>query len=248
MQTKRNPTVNAAGTARVGSSNEEIMNQLQTLDNPPKMSSREIADLVESRHDNVKRTIETLANKGVIEFPQSEEISTATKPIQVYNLDKRSSLIVVAQLSPEFTARIVDRWQELETKQAPAIPNFSNPAAAARAWAEQYEARLLAEQTKAQISQRREATAMNTASQAVKRARRLEIQLDQAKDYATVKRMEMLYHGQHFDWRRLKSTAIEMGIPSVSVFDANYGTVKAYHADVWAEAYALSIDAGEVVR
>lgn len=81
------------------------------------MSSREIADLVESRHDNVKRTIETLAAKGVIPSPQSEEKPTAGRPVIEYRLDKRSSLIVVAQLCPEFTARIVDRWQELEAKQ-----------------------------------------------------------------------------------------------------------------------------------
>jgi phage antirepressor YoqD-like protein len=54
------------------------------------------------------------------------EISTATKPTQVYIFDashKRDTYVVVAQLSPEFTARIVDRWQELEAKHAqPAIP------------------------------------------------------------------------------------------------------------------------------
>lgn len=48
------------------------------------MISLEIAELVGSRHDNVKRTIETLAEKGVIEFPQSEDIPTATKPTAVY--------------------------------------------------------------------------------------------------------------------------------------------------------------------
>lgn len=31
-----------------------------------------------------------------------------------YRLNKRDTLVVVAQLSPEFTARLVDRWQELE--------------------------------------------------------------------------------------------------------------------------------------
>lgn len=90
------------------------------------MSSREIAELVASRHDNVKRTIETLAAKDVIPFPQSEEKPTAGRPAVEYLLDKRSSLIVVAQLCPEFTARIVDRWQELEAAAAnppaPAIP------------------------------------------------------------------------------------------------------------------------------
>ncbi|QRG09274.1 Rha family transcriptional regulator [Xanthobacter dioxanivorans] len=40
------------------------------------------------------------------------------RTIEVYQLDKRSCLIVVAQLSPEFTARVVDRWQELEQRVA----------------------------------------------------------------------------------------------------------------------------------
>jgi phage regulator Rha-like protein len=224
------------------------MNQIQVLDNTQTMSSREIADLTNKRHDNVMQVCRSLKSEGVCPEIQETPYTNEQNGQQYmqYVLTKRDSLVLVARLSPEFTARIVDRWQELEAKQAPAIPNFSNPAQAARAWAEQYEARLLAEQTKAQISQRREATAMNTASQAVKRANKLEIQLDRAKDYATVKRMEMLYHGQRFDWRRLRSTATEMGAPSIDVFDANYGTVKAYHADVWMEAYALTIDAGEV--
>ena len=42
-------------------------------------------------------------------------IKTATKPIKVYEIGKRDSYIIVAQLSPEFTAKLVDRWQELES-------------------------------------------------------------------------------------------------------------------------------------
>ena len=81
-----------------------------------------------------------------------------------------------------------------------------------------------------------------TASQAVKRANRLEAELDRSKEYATVKRMQMIHHGQPFNWRHLKSTAAEMNIPPIEVFDANYGKVKAYHADVWREAYAIEIE------
>ena len=81
---------------------------------------------------------------------------------------------------------------------------------------------------------------MNTASQAVKKANKLAIELDKAMQYASVKRMEML-HGQTFNWRLLKSTAIQIDRPPIDIFDANYGTVKAYHADVWREAYALEI-------
>lgn len=86
--------------------------------NSMSMTSQEIADLVESRHDSVKRTIERLANQGVIKLPPTVEIRTATKPTTAYSFTdeqgKRDSIIVVAQLSPEFTARLVDRWQELE--------------------------------------------------------------------------------------------------------------------------------------
>jgi len=86
------------------------------------MSSREIADVVSSRHDSVKRAIERLAAKGVIELPPMVEIPTSTKPTSEYRIGKRDSYVVVAQLSPEFTAKLVDRWQELEAQAAPQIP------------------------------------------------------------------------------------------------------------------------------
>ncbi len=47
-----------------------MMNNLIT--NKPSMTSLEIAELVEKRHDNVKRTIVTLASKDVIRSPQIE--------------------------------------------------------------------------------------------------------------------------------------------------------------------------------
>ena len=101
------------------------MNELMVIEGqgPKKMTSLEISELVESRHDKVKQSIERLVSRAVIELPPTGEISTATKPVKVYLLDKRSSLIVVAQLCPEFTARIVDRWQELEAQAAPVDPS-----------------------------------------------------------------------------------------------------------------------------
>jgi hypothetical protein len=148
-------------------------------------------------------------------------------------------------ISPTFNLKVINAYDAMAsapTSIAAAIPNFSNPAEAARAWAEQYEARVLAEATKAEIGSRREATAMATASTAVRKAAKLEIELDRSKEYATVKRMEMLYHGQKFNWRLLKSAAAQMEMLPIDVFDANYGTVKAYHRDVWKEAYALDIE------
>ncbi|MCX8963219.1 DNA-binding protein [Erwinia psidii] len=86
------------------------------------MSSREIAELVESRHDKVKQSIERLANRGVIQLPpmvNAEIINGLGKKQKIaeYRVSKRDSIVVVAQLCPEFTAQIVDRWQELEKEK-----------------------------------------------------------------------------------------------------------------------------------
>lgn len=94
---------------------------------PLTMSSREIAELVESRHDNVKVTIERLVARGVIASPATQEKPTGGRPSLEYLVGKRDSYIIVAQLSPEFTARLVDRWQELERGAAPAALNLRDP-------------------------------------------------------------------------------------------------------------------------
>ena len=85
----------------------------------PTMTSREIADLVDSRHDKVKQSIERLAARGAIALPPvGEYLDSLGRPAEEYRISKRDSYVIVAQLSPEFTARLVDRWQELESKVA----------------------------------------------------------------------------------------------------------------------------------
>ncbi|WP_333670084.1 phage antirepressor KilAC domain-containing protein [Acinetobacter guillouiae] len=87
------------------------------------MTSLEIAELVNKRHDNVKRTIESLVNTGVIVQPQIEDgIKSANGVIpQLYRFSgeqgKLDSITVVAQLCPEFTAALVKRWYELENQK-----------------------------------------------------------------------------------------------------------------------------------
>lgn len=86
------------------------------------MTSLEISELVGSRHDSVKRTIERLIASNTISShsPLVDGEKSANGLItQRYLISKRDSFIVVAQLSPAFTAALVDRWQELEQKQAP---------------------------------------------------------------------------------------------------------------------------------
>ena len=100
--------------------------QLATIGHSATMTSLEISELVESRHDKIKQSIERLAatfdGKGnpktpVITLPPMGEVPNqgpGPKMISVYLVGKRDSLIVVAQNCPEFTAKLVDRWDELE--------------------------------------------------------------------------------------------------------------------------------------
>ncbi|WP_077902762.1 Rha family transcriptional regulator [Escherichia coli] len=105
--------------------------------NSIKMSSIEIAELVESRHANIKRSIERLVEKGIIRPAPLEHtniindlgIVTGVRDFYVFEGEqgKRDSIIVVAQNCPEFTARLVDRWQELENAvRQNAVPNYGN--------------------------------------------------------------------------------------------------------------------------
>ena len=100
------------------------MNALMNASKPQTMTSKQIAVVVEKRHDNVKRTIENLANQGVISFTQIEETShqgAGARPVAVYVVSERDSYIIVAQLCPEYTAKLVDYWMATKS-QAPTIP------------------------------------------------------------------------------------------------------------------------------
>lgn len=93
------------------------MNLINT--NALTMSSQEIAELVGSRHDKVKQSIERLAARGAIQLPPLGGVRNHLgQTVEQYQVCKRDSFVVVAQLSPEFTAALVDRWQELEEKAA----------------------------------------------------------------------------------------------------------------------------------
>lgn len=88
-----------------------------------KMSSREIAELTKKDHKNVLRVIRSLID-GQVLVAQIEPLKFEYRGqlFDYYELGKRDSLVVVARLSPEFTAAVVDRWQELEQKSQASVP------------------------------------------------------------------------------------------------------------------------------
>ncbi len=83
----------------------------------------EIAQLVQTEPRNVKLSIERLANKDVIQLPPMAKVENkqSLSPNRFSDAyvftgeqGKLDSITVVAQLCPQFTALLVQRWYELE--------------------------------------------------------------------------------------------------------------------------------------
>ena len=210
------------------------------------MTSREIADLLEKQHPNIKVSAERLAEKGVIGTLAMQEFTHNGNTYTEYLLSKRDSLILVAQNCPEFTARIVDRWQELESKQSAPI-ELSRLDILTLA-IESEKGRLVAiEQrdhaiaTKAQIGSKREATAMATASNAVKEVARLKDQLGFSVRQATIMQVEDAT-GREYEFLPLRRWCVANEVVAESVPDKRYPNgVKAWPAGAWAACYGVSL-------
>lgn len=102
------------------------MNNLTVIQNEQELTitSMQIADLVGSRHDNVRRTIDSLVSKSIVKCTAAEDIKGyRNKTTKVYALTERDSYIVVAQISPKFCAKLVDEWMKLKSNTPVAIAN-----------------------------------------------------------------------------------------------------------------------------
>ena len=81
------------------------------------MSSREIAELVGSKHEAVRKSAERLAADQILTSPLATfDYEHRGNTYWEYRFEKRDCLVLVARLSPAFTAQVIDRWQELELK------------------------------------------------------------------------------------------------------------------------------------
>lgn len=109
------------------------------------MSSRDIAKMIGITHGEVKRLIKSLETTQRLSHPLSVNLyEREGETREEYLLNKRDSLQTIARLAPAFIAQALDHWQEREHRAH--LPDFTNPAVAARAWAEEFERRQAAEQ------------------------------------------------------------------------------------------------------
>lgn len=79
------------------------------------MSSREIAELTGSTHDNVLKTVRGLREKGIVSGNETPYVHPQNgQTYHEFLLSYRDTMVVVSGYSVELRAKIIDRWQELE--------------------------------------------------------------------------------------------------------------------------------------
>jgi anti-repressor protein len=117
------------------------------------MTSQQIADLVQSRHDNVKASIERLVKSGVIQLPATQEVKnhlgqSVSNYIFEGDQGERDTTIIVAQLSPQFLGEVVDQWRFMKQQILEMVrPSYmiEDPVARAKKWIEEQTAKQEAE-------------------------------------------------------------------------------------------------------
>ena len=88
------------------------------------MSSREIAELCEKRHDHVMVDIRNMLDELEIQSPEfsGDYIDSKGRTYPCFYLPKDLTLTLIAGYNVKLRKRIIDRWQELEAKQAVQLP------------------------------------------------------------------------------------------------------------------------------
>lgn len=99
-----------------------------------------------------------------------------------------------------------------------------------------------AERTKAQISRKREASALGKLSAVTRRCRDLEEQLGESVKHATITRVEKATgHKGEFKFAPLRRWCRDNGVEARDVPDERYGSVKAWPAEAWLAVYGIDL-------
>jgi len=91
------------------------------------MNSREIAELLGKRHDNIKRDIRTQLEQQQIDPLTFEYIylDYYKRGQKEFKLDYEQTMILVSGYSVPLRAKIIKRWNELEELSKPALPSYA---------------------------------------------------------------------------------------------------------------------------
>lgn len=218
------------------------------------MTSLEIADLTGKEHRNVMRDIRAMLAElhgegGVLSFEHTHRNPQNGQEYPVFRLPRREVEILVTGYSITLRAKVIDRLRELESEVARPRELSRLELIQIALAAEQEKIRIEAERdhaiaTKAQIGSKREASAMATASAAVREVNRLKGELGKNSKHATVIAVERAT-GKRFPknaYVALRRWCKRNNAKAIDVVDERYGTVKAWPAGAWLEAFDICLE------
>ena len=209
------------------------------------VGSRDIAVGLEKEHKDVLRKIEDVLTVG--EFSEREFTTSQGNKYKEYLLDKNAFILLVMNYTGynDFKRAYIKRFDEMEKQLSFYIPQ-SFPEALRCLAAEVEQKELMQKQrdeairTKAWISGKKTATAMNTASQKSKEVEKLKIELDRYKKFSSIKAAEIRLKSK-FDWKPLRNYCTSHELEMPKIFDANYGSVRTYPAEAWQAIYGVDL-------
>ena len=257
MQTSNAPvnTHNHVATRFVNSENVSrtiSMTSLELVDFINSMKEEAQPDL---RHDHFMAKVPRVIGKAAPNFLGTDSYANGSGGRvnrRIYTFPKREACLMAMSYSYELQAAVFDHMTMLEAKlaQPATLPSYAETL---RLYADQIEQtqrvtheRDHAVATKAEIGNRREATAMATASAAVREAGRLKAELGRNAQAATIiaveKACSLSFGKQGF--RPLQKWCKSKGITPIKVPCPRYGEAAAWPAQAWFDCY--NIDLGEV--
>ena len=216
------------------------------------MSSRDIAELTDKEHKHVLRDCLTMFEELGLDpmgYAQNWTHPQNGQTYIEYLLPKDLVETLITGYSIKLRYQVIQRLHELENILKPKVMLPEDLPTALLALADTHEQlqkaqfeREIAVKTKAHISDKKTATAMATASNAVQENQRLKDQIGQSKKNATVLAVERLTSNT-YTWQPLNKWCKAHGVKPQKVHDERYGKVNSYPFQAWMDVYSVNLSA-----
>lgn len=218
------------------------MKMLETPTIPNRMSSREVAELTGKRHADVMRDIRsmqaTLTNADLRSCAESATyIGADMRAYEMYEMDKETTMCLMAGYDAVARMKIIQRWQQLENGVVALTP--------AEILLQQAQQMVVQERRLALIEREQATLVMQVAELEAKQTT-----IDSAhysiSGYASLHKKKVPTSTANGLGRRAAALSKQQGYPVGQVPDAKYGSVGSYHVDVLQQVFEVPTTA--VVR
>lgn len=227
------------------------------------MSSREIAKLTKKEHKHVIRDIWDMLSDlyGIdkdgpdLDHKKNQTV-TLSDGVEVtvdyrgyvshFRLDKPHVECLLTGYSAVLRMKVIKHIYKLEEQiNRRSLPSNYKEALLALVQAETEKEQIAFErdqavETKAWIGEKREATAMATASVAVRAKNKLAERLGESKNYAAIIPVEKRLN-QKFKWQPLRKWCQENGVEPHKVDDPRFGSVNSWPREAWLAVHGVDL-------